>query len=353
MIAQRFILFLNDCKMIDSIQKNRIFLGLLVCLIIVAAVISSSFSRDSVTYNNYIFVYGSHGWDQFFTEILHLEGLFVVLSKIIYKLGLDFVFVFLVYSAISLSVKFYLIDKYSKDRWLSLSFFISYFFILHDSTQIRFGLAIAAVYLGLRYLSENKKLMFVAIVLFSTLMLHAVSLIFLLMLLFTSKKSWSWLLGMVAVAIVLYPVNLNEIALGSVGNFVDYFEVERTIISKVHTVMLSPSSEIFLGMFSRFAILSYICAAVIFQYISKLSAYETLCFNAFLLSIFFYILLKDIPDLQVRFRDMFGFSLVFLVPYLHRALSTLTGERAAYALITLYLFVHFIKFTFFNGMLIF
>lgn len=335
------------------LKKDTYYLGLLVFLIIIATVISSSYSRDSVAYNDFYNFYGWHEWGRLATEIFQREIFFLVVSKVFYTLGLDAVFLFFVYSAISLPVKFYLIDKYSKDRWLSLSFYISYFFILHDSTQIRFGLAIAVVYLGLRYLSENKKLMFVAIVLFSALMLHVVSIVFLLMLFFTTKRSWSWLLGMVAIAIVLYPVNLSEVALNFVGNVIDYFGLQGAILNRLHTVMLSPSSEIFLGMFSRFAILSYICAAVIFQYISKLSAYETLCFNAFLLSIFFYIILKDIPDLQVRFRDIFGFSLVFLVPYLYRALSTLTGERAAYALITLYLFVHFIKFTFFSGMLIF
>lgn len=162
-----------------------------------------------------------------------------------------------------------------------------------------------------------------------------------------------WLLGMVAVAIALYPVNLHEVALNLVGSVVDYFDLKRSIINKIYLVLQTQNPDIYLGMFTRFAILSYICAAVIFQYRSKLSAYETLCFNAFLLSIFFYILLNDIPDMQVRFRDMFGFSLVFLVPYLYRALSTLTGERAAYTLIMLYLLVHFIKFTFFSGMLIF
>lgn len=334
-------------------KKHALYFGLLVCLIIIATVISSSYSRDSEAYNSYIFIYGSHEWGRFFIEVFQLEVLFVVVSKIIYKLDLSYVLVFLLYTALSLSIKFYLIDKYSKDKLLSLSFYISYFFILHDSTQIRFGLAIAAVYLGLRYLSDNRKLLFAAIVLFSALMLHAVSLVFLLMLFFTTKRSWSWLLGMVAIAIVLYPVNLNELTLSFVGDIVGYFNLQGAIINKIYAVMLTPSSDIFLGMCTRFAILSYVCAAVIYQYKSKLSAYETLCFNAFLLSIFFYVLLKDIPDLQVRFRDMFGFSLVFLVPYLHRALSTLTGERAAYTLIMLYLFVHFIKFTFYSGMLIF
>lgn len=339
--------------MIDSIKKNYPLLGLLVCLIIFATIISSSFSRDSASYNNYIFVFGSHDWDRFFTEILHLEGLFVLLSKIIYKLDLSYTFLFLIYATISLSIKFYLIDNYSKEKFLSLAFFISYFFILHDSTQIRFGLAIAAVYFSLKCLSENRRLMFSAIVLFSAIMLHVVSLVFILLLLFTTKKSVSWLLGLILVAIVLYPVNINVIAMDFVGSIVDSFGLQRAIINKLYTVMLAPSSDVFLGMFARPAVLSYICAAIIFQYKNKLSDYETLCFNAFLLSIFFYILLKDIPDIQVRLRDMFGFSLVFLVPYLYRALSTLTGERASYVLITLYLFVHFIKFTFFNGMLIF
>jgi len=80
-----------------------------------------------------------------------------VVSKALYQLGFGATSLFFVHAAVSLSVKFYLIDKYSKDSFLSLAYFLSYYFILHDCTQLRFGMAIAFVYLGLHFLAANKE----------------------------------------------------------------------------------------------------------------------------------------------------------------------------------------------------
>ena len=67
---------------------------------------------------------------------------------------------------------------------------------------------------------------------------------------------------------------------------------------------------------------------------------------------FFYILLKDSVDLQVRIRDLFGFSLVFLMPFIHRGMSVYVGHRSAYIILYLYLGVHLIKFAIYDKMLI-
>lgn len=339
-------------KVTTYIKKEYLYIGALICFIIIATVISSSFSRDSETYNRMFEMYGVFGWDALFTEMFQRETFFLLVSKVLYQLGLGSAFLFLMYSAISLSVKFYLIDTHSKDKWLSLAFFGSYFFILHDSTQIRFGMSVAFVYLGLYYLAEGKKLLFSAIVILSAVMFHFAGLVFIIMLLFTSKRSLLWLLGMVVVAVLLYPVNLNAVLLDLVGNAISYFDFNGTFLNKFFRYLSKPSSDIYLGMFGLHALLVYFCAIIIYQYRSKFNAYEMLCFNAFLLSIFFYILLKDVVDLQVRFRDMFGFSLVFLVPYIHRWLSEYLGKRNAYIVLLSFFTVYLIKFTLFDKMLV-
>ena len=115
-------------KVAAYIKKEYLYIGVLIGFIIIATVISSSFSRDSENYNRLFEVYGASGWDALFTEIFQRETFFLLVSKILYQLGLGSVFLFLIYSAISLSVKFYLINEHSKDKWLSLAFFVSYFF---------------------------------------------------------------------------------------------------------------------------------------------------------------------------------------------------------------------------------
>lgn len=339
-------------KSLSDSQKEYLYLALLIGFVVMATIISLSFSRDSENYNRMFEIYGVTGWSGLSSEVFQRETFFLVVSKVLYQLGLGSVFLFFIFAAISISAKFYLINKYSKDKWLSLAFFASYFLILHDSTQIRFGVAIAFVYLALHFLADNRKLAFLVIVIFSAIMFHVVSLVFVVMLFFSNSKSLWWLLGLVAVSIILYPVNLNDDLLGLVGDAVNYFDVHGTFLNNLYRYLSKPSADIFLGMFSRSAMLVYLCAIVIFQYRDKFSAYELLCYNAFILSIFFYILLKDSVDLQVRIRDLFGFSLVFLMPFIHRGMSEYIGSRNAYIILYLYLGVHLIKFAIYDKMLI-
>jgi len=334
----------------DLTRKQLLYLGALVVFIVISVVISSDFSRDSVAYNYKFNTYGASGWEGLPIEIFSQEPFILVVCKLIYALGLGAIFIFIIHSIIALPVKFYLIDKHSKDRFLSLAYFSSYFFILHDATQIRFGMAVAFVYLGLHYLADNRKLVFSGIVLLAAILIHNAILVFILMLLFTSKKSLLWLLGMVAVSVLLYPININTTMLGLLGSVVDYFGIEGTRLNELYVYMRTPSSDLHLGIFSRHGLLIYVCAIVIYKYRNTFNSYETLCYNAYVLSIFFWILLKDAMDLQVRFNDMFGFSLVFLVPYIHKRLSIYVSEKNAYIILVLLFTAHLAKFIFHDKM---
>jgi len=338
--------------MVSETNKKHIYLGLLISLIIVATIISSSFSKDSYAYNQMFLYYGASGWDGLSTEIYLREPFLLLASKILYNLGFGATLLFFIHAAISLPVKFFLIDKHSKDKFLSLAYFFSYFFILHDCTQLRFGMAVAFAYLGLHYLADNRKLIFSGIVTVSAVLFHNAIIVFIVMLLFTSKRSLSWLLGMVIVSIMLYSLNLNVVMLDFVGSILDYFDMwgEGTRLNKLHAYLSKPSSDMHLGIFSRHGLLIYFFGIVIFKYRNEFNKYETLCYNAFILSVISWILLKDSMDLQVRANDMFGFSLVFLIPYAHKRLSEYVGEKNAYILLILFFVAYLAKFVFYNKM---
>jgi len=340
-------------KVTAYVKKEYLYVGALFGFIIMATVISSSFSKDSVGYNQMFEVYGASGWGGLTTEIFTREVFILAASKVLYDLGLSSIFLFLIHAVISLPIKFYLIDKYSKDRFLSLAYFFSYFFILHDCTQLRFGMAVAFVYLGLHYLADNRRLVFSGIVILSAVLFHNAILLFIVMLLFTSRRSLLWLLGMLAIALMSYSVNLNIFMSDLLGDLVHYFGIEGTRLNRLHAYLLRPSSDMYLGIFSRHGLLIYFFGAVIFKYRNEFNKYESLCYNAFILSIFFWILLKDSMDLQVRFNDMFGFSLVFLIPYVHRRLSEYMSERNAYILLLLFFSAYLAKFIFYNKMVVF
>jgi hypothetical protein len=336
-----------------SLTKNQCnYLAVLVSFIVIATVISSSFSRDSANYNSMFLMYGASSWSSMVDEIHLHEIFFLIVSKIVFKLGFYSFFLFLIYASISLSVKFWLIYVHSRDKALSLALFTSYFFLLHDSTQIRFSIAVAFVFLGLHFLAENKKYSFSIIVIFSAIMFHNAALIFIIMLLFTGSRSIYWLLAMVIVAIVLYPFDINPFVFDSIKTVLDFYNIEGTRLNRAHGMLLRPGQFEQLGIFKPTMILVYFSAVVIFQYRRTFSKYEALCYNSLLLTIFFYILLKDMVDMQIRFRDMFFFSFVFLVPFVHEWMSAYVGKRNAYLFLLISFSLYLTKFIFLDNMIV-
>jgi len=297
-------------------------------------------------------IYGASGWDALSAEMFQRETFILVVSKVLYQLGFGSIFLFLIYSIISLSVKFYLIDKHSRDKVLSLSIFASYFFILHDSTQIRFSMAVAFSYLGLHYLADNRRLLFSAIVILSAIFFHVSVLGFLIMLFFTTKKSLYWIIGLVVVAVLLYPLNLNIIFLELAGGTINYFNLQGTFLNNLYAFLQDPAGDGRFGLFNWRVLLVYFCVAVIYQYRGSFSRYETLCFNALVLSIFIYIFMKDVVEIQYRISGLFGFSLVFLVPYIHQWLSEYLRKRYAYIVLLSFFAVYLLKFAFYDKMII-
>lgn len=334
-------------------KEQRFYLAALIGFIIIATIISTSFSRDSANYNRLFLLYGASTWGSIAVEIHQHELFFLIASKTVFKLGLPSFVLFLVYASIALSVKFWLVCEHSRDKVLSLALFGSYFFLLHDSTQIRFGISVAFAFLGMHFLASNKKLLFSIIVILSAMMFHNAALIFIVMLLFTGNRSTYWLLGMIAVAVMLYPLEMNVFIFDVMKSVLEYFNIEGTRLNRAHRMLLRPGQFEHLGIFKPTIMLVYISAAVIFQYRSSFTKYEALCYNSLLLTIFFYILLDDMVDMQIRFRDMFFFSFVFLVPYIHRWLSTFVGKRNAYLFLSLSFSLYLFKFIFYDKMVLF
>lgn len=333
-------------------KKQMLYYGVLVAFVVIATVISSGFSRDSHNYNRMYEMFGASGLSGLTTEMFVHEAFIVVVSKILYALGLSSVFLFLLHSAISLSIKFYLIDKHSKDKILSLSFFASYFFILHDSTQIRFGMAVAFVYLALHFLADNRKLLFSAIVIFSAIAFHVSVLGFIIMLFFTTRKSLFWLFGMVVVATLLYPVDFNIVFSGMIEYVINYYNIHGTFLNSLYSTLQKPYLGLHFELFNWRVVLVYFCVAVIFRYRSELSKYELLCYNALIFSVFVYIFMKDVVEIQYRISGLFGFSLVFLVPYIHQWLSEYMSKINAYIILLSFFTVYLLKFALYDKMII-
>ncbi len=132
--------------------KLLAFIVLAFCLISFAGLRPVGFDRDSQNYES-MFMHP----DSFNSEI-SVEPSYRYISQIIYYIFPDIHLVFLFYALLGVSVKFWAIKRLSPILFLPVLIYVCNFFLLHECTQIRGGIASGLFLLSIIPLSEGKKL---------------------------------------------------------------------------------------------------------------------------------------------------------------------------------------------------
>lgn len=137
----------------ERIEKYRLgaYIAIGAILIILATVREVGADRDSLSYE-YLFI---HYDDPNFTGAL--EFTFVWLSRILYSLFHDVHAIFFVYALLGVTLKMTAIRRLSKLYFLPLLIYVSYYYILHDLTQIRAAVASGFFLLALSYQIKGRK----------------------------------------------------------------------------------------------------------------------------------------------------------------------------------------------------
>lgn len=112
-------------------QRAKKFL-ILILLIFVAGLRLEGMDRD---YTQYVeaFNYANFNYN--------IEPSFILISTIVKTLNYSHTALFLIYAIIGVTLKFVAINKLSDHVYASILLYISHFFLLHEMTQIRIGVA--------------------------------------------------------------------------------------------------------------------------------------------------------------------------------------------------------------------
>ena len=132
--------------------KGMVYLFVAMGFILYSGLRPVGFDRDSQNYEN-LFMHP----DANLSGII-VEPSFTILSKLLYNIYSDVHILLFLYALIGVSIKFYAIKRLSTFYFLPIIIYIGNFFLLHDITQIRVGIASAIFLLSLEPLSEGKKL---------------------------------------------------------------------------------------------------------------------------------------------------------------------------------------------------
>jgi hypothetical protein len=224
------------------------------------------------------------------------------------------VVIMLFYAFSSLLLKIYAINRLSINPYLAILFYFSYYFLIHEMTQIRIGLASGIFLISLIPFLKGKRITFVCLILLATL-LHYSAIFYLLLLLFnTIKFNRSLYFFALILSIILAIVKLPLLNL--LGNF-----DPANLSDKFNTyVELSESGSVTINVFNSLNICNILCCVYLIFFVSKetiLGDSKLLLFlKCNILSIFLLSLLAGVPVVSLRFSQLFGITQIFLFTYL-------------------------------------
>jgi hypothetical protein len=286
---------------------------LFILFSLLAAFISSYMSVDSVNYQYIFNYYRSSGWGNIASEIRGYEPFFIFFAKVM-SVFPSF-FWFLIISLMSVGLKMYVIERSSRNFFISLFFYFSYFYVLLDGTQIRVSLAIAIAYLGLFFLSEKKMIKSLVLTLSSALFFHYSLVFILLIYVFKNKKTIVFLIGLWPALILLWWLGVDFLFLSK--TFFSYADQNWAGVNKVNVYLntydsnSAPYSLQFIFLF---------CASFIvyWRYRDELTDFEIICFNCVFMSLIVLGLFVGASGFQNRVSEIFRFGLVFISPLYYR-----------------------------------
>lgn len=329
---------------IQASKKNIERLLILAILVCLAFIYASFLSIDSSSYQSFFQSYGSTAWkDLFVSGLPSIELFFIVLAKGLYAIPTGSYILIFLYVLFAVSLKLYLIDRESRAFEVSLFFYAAYFLLPLDGTVIRAALAISLLYWSFYLLIKGKYFYYLLVVMFCTVFVHYSSVFFLLFLILV-QVSFSVIFGAIVLALLTFPLNLNQLLVQLMGNLNGSDLLSFAPFSKFYFYVTGNiNNTISFSLFGFKSVLAYLAALILYFYRDSFSSFERICYKSFLVSIFVFILLKDFPVVQSRLADMFGFAFIFLVPYLFALLIILSNRFFAISAFTLVYSLLFIE----------
>lgn len=221
--------------------------------------------------------------------------------------------IMLFYAVTSLLIKVFVINRFSINPYLTLLFYFSYFFLLHEMTQIRIGLASAIFLVSLISFFNNRRQVFIGLILFATLF-HYSATFYLIILIFNIDTFNKKLYGGVLVLAILLGI-LKLPILNLLGNF------DPSLISdKFNNYVDAAEYGAVVKVFNTLNICNILCCLYFIFFIkdSAINSDEKLVFflKCNILSIFVLSLLAGAPAFALRFSELFSIAQIFLFTYL-------------------------------------
>lgn len=280
---------------------NRFYIFLGIILIFTAGLRPDDIDQD---YQNYLDSY-------YYPSFSRAEPTFLIISHVVKVCFGDPLYLFLIYASLGVIIKFTAFKELSNLYLLSGVIYLCNFFILHEMTQIRVGIAAAILLLCIKPIYDRNLKKFIVLVAIS-ISFHYTSLMFLPLWFLKPKKINKYFYLFIPIAYILAIKDFR------IGYLIKYITIEEIqILYQLYSSKVMDDTE--LNIFNLLILIRCLIGFILLYNIDKLTKinkYAILLLKIYILSIIIFILFSDLPVLSFRGSELYGIVEVILIPFL-------------------------------------
>lgn len=308
MITILIIILLSTCLLAlfeERLGKIRwyVYASLGILLIVLTATRPLGMDNDAENYEQYFLHY-----DDPINEML-VEYSFRLASKWLYHLFGDVHSIFLLYAILGISIKFVAIKKLTPLVLLAVVIYMGNYFILHEFTQIRAGVASSIMLFTIKPLGDGRRWHALGLMLIA-IFFHYSSLLMLPLLFLTNQDMkgqqraiWA-LLVPAGYAIYMLQISITALPIPYIG---DKLEIYQELKDKGFFDDINVFNLVFLVH-----IVIYLYLLYMFDIIKEHNPYFPIMIKMMGLSIFSFVTLSALPVLAFRISEIYGIVEIIL-----------------------------------------
>lgn len=300
-------------------NKKIIYWSTCVLLIILAGAREVGIDPDSEIYQNrYLDPYEDNLLDA-------VEFSFIWIAQTLNKISSDVHLLFLVYAFLGVTLKFIAFRRYG-DYWLLMVFvYISFYFELHETCQIRAGVLSGCMLLAVPYIADGKKWIAFFLMLLGTFF-HSSGII-LLALLFLSNKPLGryWKMGLAVSIPIAYLFAGTNLGIGIVSE-IPYIGNKIVVYNEIEERgrIVASSLELF-SPFHLFTVALFYYLLFWADVLTEKSRYFPIMLKIMALSLVSYAIFSFIPVIGERMGSMYRTIMIVLFPTIAYTLNPKWG----------------------------
>lgn len=294
-------LFLSFFCYINIKQKNTI-LWFLAFLLIIIAGFCGSISKDHDSYIN--------GYNLITSGKLSNPLSFFIIAEVVNKIFHNSIFLFLLYAVLGVSLKIIAIKRLTEFWFFSILIYFSYYFFLHELTQLKAGVSAAFILLSIPSIYERKIksfLIYAGLAIF----FHFSAIVVLPLYFIKNDKMPIWYFFLIPIGYILFFTHANTSSLISL--------IDIDVIRLKYATYKSLNSLHKINVFNVLMLSRYVFCALLlwkWKFLSEKNIYSVILIKFYILSCFVFISFADIQGVAFRLSELLAIVEIILIPYI-------------------------------------